>query len=112
MSPSSCSRSSADVVVGENKEGIVCLVMMFVLYLDFSWDCWYHDENEVDIFSVRRPCICICIFVFVFVFVFVDDDEVDIFSVRRPFPISAGVDICLGAPPQLDIDDQLHHIIT
>ena len=83
MSPSSCSRSSADVVVGENKEGIVCLVMMFVLYLDFSWDCWYHDE-----------------------------DEVDIFSVRRPFPISAGVDICLGAPPQLDIDDQLHHIIT
>ena len=28
----------------------------------------------------------------------VDDDEVDIFSVRRPFPISAGVDICLGAP--------------
>ena len=27
-----------------------------------------------------------------------DDDEVDIFSVRRPFPISAGVDICLGAP--------------
>ena len=41
-----------------------------------------------------------------------DDDELDIFSVRRPFPISAGVDICLGAPPQLDIDDQLHHIIT
>ena len=37
-----------------------------------------------------------------------DDDEVDIFSVCRPFPISAGVDICLGAPPQLDIDDQLH----
>ena len=28
----------------------------------------------------------------------VDGDEVDIFSVRRPFPISAGVDICLGAP--------------
>ena len=40
-----------------------------------------------------------------------DDDEVDIFSVRRPFPISAGMDICLGGhpPPQLDIDDQLHH---
>ena len=46
---------------------------------------------------------------FFFLLVYCDDDEVDIFSVRRPFPISAGVDICLGAPPpQLDIDDQLH----
>ena len=67
---------------------------------------------------IRQYCICICNCLYLYFYDDDDDDdddddEVDIFSVRRPFPISAGVDICLGArPPQLDIDDQLHHIIT